>query len=244
MILLLTGCINPNGMAYTTLSDQEERKSQYVKAIRYYLSKTKYSIVFAENSGTDVSNLFRSEITSGRIECISFNGNQNKERGKGYGECEIIQYALNNSRLINSDKNQRIAKITGRLIVKNISAIIRWHNFLFSPKTVFCSINSNLSFPDSRLIIAPITFFLEFLKVKEYINDFKNYFFEHALCDTIKREETYPYSPFLLMPQIEGVSGSTGEIYKGKPMSLSFALKYLKYALYQRQNFNKLYRHR
>ena len=134
MILLLTGCINPNGMAYTTLSDQEERKNQYISAIRYYLSKTKYPIVFVENSDTDISYLFRSEITSGRMECMSFFGNQNKNLGKGYGECEIIQFALNNSRLINSDMDQRIAKITGRLIVKNISAIIRWHQFPFSKR--------------------------------------------------------------------------------------------------------------
>lgn len=244
MILLLTGCINPNGMAYTTLSDQEERKSQYVSAIRYYLSMTKYPIVFAENSDTDISDLFKSEITSGRMECMSFFGNQNKERGKGYGECEIIQYALANSSLINSDKDQCIAKITGRLIVKNISAIIRWHKFLFSKQTVFFPINSDLSFPDSRLTIAPIVFFQEFLKAKDNINDFRNYYFEHALLDTIKREKKYPYSPFLLIPQIEGVSGSTGEIYKDKPMSISFALKYLKYAIYQRRIFNSLYRHR
>ena len=204
---------------------------------------TKYPIVFAENSNTDISNLFRSEIASGRMEFMSFFGNQNKDHGKGYGECEIIQYALANSRLINSNKDQQIAKITGRLIVKNLSAIIRWHIFLFSKQTVFCSINSDLSFPDSRLIIAPVAFFLEFLKSKEKINDFKNYYFEHALCDTIKREKTYPYSPFLLMPQIEGISGSTGDIYKGIPMSISFTLKYLKYVIYQRQNFYRLYRH-
>lgn len=242
MILLLTGCINPNGMAYTTLSNQEERKMQYVLALRYYLSMTKYSIVFAENSGTDISNLFRSEITSGRMECISFSGNKNKERGKGYGECEIIQYALDNSRLINSDKDQRIVKITGRLIVKNISAIIRLHHFLFHKQTVFCSINSNLSFPDSRLIIAPIPFYRDFLKAKDKINDFKNYYFEHALCDTIKWDIKFPYSPFLIMPQIEGVSGSTGERYKGERMSISFALKYMKYTILQRKIFNKQYR--
>jgi hypothetical protein len=29
MILLLTGCINPSGMSYTTLINPEERKKQY-----------------------------------------------------------------------------------------------------------------------------------------------------------------------------------------------------------------------
>lgn len=242
MILLLTGCINPDGMAYTTLSNQEERREQYILAIHYYLSETNYPIVFAENSNTDISNLFKSEITSGRIECLTFSGNQNKERGKGYGECEIIQYALDNSRLINSVKDQRVVKITGRIIVKNISAIIRCHQYLFSIRTVFCSINSDLSFPDSRIIMAPIAFYREFLKAKEEINDLKGYYFEHALRDTLKQGKTFPYSPFLFMPQIEGISGSTGEVYTEKPMSISFYIRYLKYAISLRKSFNRRYR--
>lgn len=242
MVLLLTGCINPGGMAYTALEDQEERKEQYVSAIRFYLTNTTYPIVFTENSGIDISLLFESEITSGRMECLSFHGNQNKERGKGYGECEIIQYTLDNSRLIKSDKEQCIIKITGRLIVKNILPIIKWHHFIFSLQTVIFSINSELSFPDSRIIIAPITFYKTFLKSKEEINDSKNYYLEHALCDVLKREKGFPYSPFLFMPQIEGISGSTGEVYTEKSISNSFAFRYAKHAIFKRHRFYKLYR--
>ena len=121
MILLLTACINPNGMTMTALSDKEERREQYVKAINYYLKNTKFPIVFTENSGTDISTLFENAIKSGRLEYLSFDGNHAKERGKGYGECEIIQYALKNSTTIQSAKDKRIAKITGRLIIKNIN---------------------------------------------------------------------------------------------------------------------------
>ena len=242
MILLLTGCINPNGMKMTALSNQEERKKQYVEAIHFYLSNTRYSVVFSENSGTDISHLFKKEIQSGRLEYLSFSGNQNKEKGKGYGECEIIQYALNNSKIIHLAKDKRIAKITGRLIIRNINSIARVHSILFPQKTVFCAINSNLSFPDSRFIIAPECFFQTFLKSKETINDTQGYFFEHALCDTIKREKQYPYSPFLLIPQIEGMSGSNGEIYQKEKITISFAIKYLKYTYSQRSSFNRQYR--
>ena len=55
MILLLTGCINPAGMSYTTLINPEERKKQYVDAIHFYLSKTNYPIVFSENSEEKVT---------------------------------------------------------------------------------------------------------------------------------------------------------------------------------------------
>ena len=79
-------------------------------------------------------------------------------------------------------------------------------------------------------------------KSKEEINDKRGYFFEHALCDTIKNEKQFPYSPFFLMPQIEGMSGSNGEIYKKEKISISFAIKYLRYTYAQRRCFNRQYR--
>ncbi len=242
MILLLTGCINPNGMTMTALSNQEERKNQYIEAIHYYLSNTKFPIVFSENSGTDISYLFKNEIKSGRFEYLSFSGNQNKEKGKGYGECEIIQYALSNSKIIHFAKDKRIAKITGRLIIRNINSITWIHSIIFSRKTVLCSINSDLSFPDSRFIIAPDCFYHIFLKSKEIINDSQGYYFEHALYDTLIKEKQFPYTPFLLMPQIEGISGSSGKIYQNEKITISFAVKYLKYAYLQHYRFIRQYR--
>ncbi len=242
MIILLTGCINPQGMAFTTLSDQEERKAQYINAIQYYLSNTSFKIVFSENSGTDISNLFQDSIKSGRMEYLTFHGNLDKKRGKGYGECEIIEYALKNSKLIYSSKEQRIAKITGRLIIKNIKGILRWHNLLFSKQTVFCTINSDLSFTDSRFIVAPISFYEIFLNSKELIDDSIGYYFEHALCDTLKREKFYSYSPFLYKPCIEGISGSTGEIYHGETGDLFYKFRYVKFTLSLQRKFIKLYR--
>ena len=243
MILLLTGCINPNGMSFTALSNLEERKRQYISAIRYYLSNTNFQIVFSENSGTDISPLFQEVIDSGRMEYLTFNGNQDKERGKGYGECEIIEYALKQSKLISSSHDQCIAKITGRLIVRNITSIIKWHHLLFPKRTVFCAINSDLSFPDSRLILAPTSFFQLFLHSKEKINDSKDYYFEHALRDTLIKENTYPYTPFFIMPHIEGISGSTGESYsQHTPHTISFAFRYAKYAFYLRRRFIIEYR--
>ena len=242
MILLLTGCINPDGMAYTALCNVEERKKQYVNAIQFYLSSTNYPIVFTENSGTDISSRFEDSIKQGRLECLTFHGNHHKEKGKGYGECEIIEYALDHSHLIQTAHGLSIAKITGRLIVRNINRIIRLHRFFFSCRTVFCSINSDLSFPDSRLIVAPIDFYRTFLKSKDDINDSKGYFFEHALCDTLKRETNYPYVPFIFMPRIEGSSGSTGAVYVKEAKSWPFTFKYIKYALSQYRRFNKLYR--
>lgn len=240
IVTLLTGCINPDGMAYTALNNIEERQMQYVNAIRFYLKETNYPIVFCENSGTDISYLFQDSIDSGRFECLSFYGNQNKEKGKGYGEAEIIEYALNNSNLIRSVRELLIVKITGRLIVKNIAAITLLHSFIRPRKTVYFAINSNLSFPDSRFIIAPVSFYSIFINTKTNICDSKGYYFEHALLDTIKSETQFIYTPFLLMPRIEGISGTTGELYHTTHNSITFILKYAKYAFIQKKRFNKI----
>ena len=240
MILLLTGCINPNGMVMTALSNQKEREAQYLNAINFYLTSTNYPIVFTENSGTDISHHFGDAIESGRLECLTFQGNHDKKRGKGYGECEIIEYALKNSIIIHSSHDKRIAKITGRLVVRNITTIIRLHSFILPKHTIICSYNSNLSFPDSRFIIASVDFFRTFINNKEAINDSIGYYFEHALSNTIKKDTKHIYSPFFIMPRIEGISGSTGKIYSIMPNSFAFTIRYVKHAIMLKIKFNKL----
>ena len=229
-------------MAYISLNNTEERQKQYVNAILYYLKSTNYPIVFTENSGIDISHLFQDAIDAGRMEYLTFHGNENKEKGKGYGECEIIRYALDNSKIIKSTNEVRIVKITGRLVITNIRSIIFLHRILSSKRTTFCMINSDFSFPDSRIIMAHIDFYRIFLKNQEKINDPRGYFFEHALGDTIKNERKYPFSPFFLHPQIIGISGSTGKEYPVEPSSFAFVFQYAKYAVSQLYIFNKLYR--
>lgn len=227
-------------MSMTALTDQKERKRQYIKAINFYLTSTNYPIVFTDNSGIDISNHFINAIESGRLECLTFLGNLDKKRGKGYGECEIIEFALDNSKIIHSVHDNRIAKITGRLIVRNITSIVRFHCMVLPKESTICAINSDLSFPDTRLIIASVDLYRTFLKSKETIKDSKGYYFEHAFCDIIKKDKKHPFFPFFLMPHIEGLSGSTGEAYDITPNSLTFAIKYARYAISQKCRFNKL----
>lgn len=229
-------------MAFTSLNNIEERKEQYVNAIRHYLTATSFPVVFTENSDTDISSLFHDFIYSERLECLTFQGNQDKEKGKGYGECEIIQYALSHSKYISSCDDVRIAKITGRLIIPNISQVVNLHQLFSSKRTTFCMINSDFTFPDSRIILAHKAFYATFLGYQERVDDSKGYFFEHALCDIIKENCEFPFSPFFIQPQIIGMSGSTGKLYQSEPSSCSFTFRYAKYAVSQLRRFNKLYR--
>ena len=227
-VILLTGCINPNGMPFTQLTDICERQKQYVDAIHFYLNNTDFQIVFCENSNTNIQFLFKNEQR--RLEILTYAGNQNKRRGKGYGEVEIIEYALCNSSFIKDDCV--IIKITGRLIVRNINEIIT-HKFPLQKKnSIICSFNSDLKYADSRIFYAPVSFFKSFINHKYEINDSKNIFFEHVLSQQILMNNNSAY-PFWEEPSIIGVSGSTGKVYCGKDTTPHHLRRYRIFVLEQ-----------
>src|SRR5215217_4279349 len=123
-LILLTGCINPNGMTFTKLQDPEKRKSQYLDSIRYYLNHTENLIVFVENSGTDISEEFQNSEDKKRLEIITFFGNNfDRHIGKGYGEMMILKHAFQHSVLIQECVS--IFKITGRYKLLNIKSILK-----------------------------------------------------------------------------------------------------------------------
>ena len=206
-ILLLTGCINPNGMPFTQLTNTSERQKQYVDAIHYYINQTNIHIVFCENSSTDISPLFNNAYD--RLEILTFMGHQDKQRGKGYGEAEIIEYALRNSSFIHKD--YIIIKITGRLIVNNIRQII--DSLKYEEDFVTCLFHSDLKFADSRIFCGTTAFYKEFLKNKKRMNDSEGIFFEHVLTSTVL-ESSLRFIPFTVEPIITGISGTTGEKYQ------------------------------
>src|SRR5574344_865877 len=236
-VILLTACINPDGMAFTKLTDSGERKRQYLEALNYYATNTSLPIVFAENSNTDIS-LFLNPLPNNNIEILTFDGNHDKIHGKGYGEAEIIEYAVKNSKYI--DKTTCIIKITGRLIINNIKQLIRQLNLGILPSSsIICSLNSDFTFADSRIIIAPCTFYQLFLKNKDLIDDNKGVYFENVLCTTLKEQCTYSYFPFLVEPQVVGISGSLGIRYDEDNQSIRFKLNYLIYRLQQQRTLTE-----
>lgn len=240
-ILLLTGCINPNGMPFTSLTDNSVRKEQYIKAINYYIHNTDFPIVFVENSNTDISNIFKPVISSNRIEVLTFCGNNNKNKGKGYGEAEIIEYALNNSQFITlSNRRCAVVKITGRLIVENLKDIINKHFIFQTHNSIVVSYNTAFTLADSRVIIAPLNFYISFLENKEQINDSNKKYFESVLSDSIKRSKNFHYYPFFVEPQITGQSGSTGEEYFPYKENIKRRIIYLIHSTTLLLRYNKL----
>ena len=108
----------------TYLTDVSERLKQYIECIEFYLCKTSINkIVFCENSNYKFDSRALYELAKKNnklLEILQFNGNYSQivDRGKGYGEGEIIEYALQNSKLFLQSKY--FVKVTGRLDRKSV----------------------------------------------------------------------------------------------------------------------------
>lgn len=224
---MLTACINPNSMSYTSLQDSGIRRQQYAEAIKFYLKHTDYKIVFCNNSGydKDLSDAVPSE--SGRLELIFFEGNNyNKEFGKGYGEYNIIRYAFQNSSFLQSA--DYIVKITGRLIINNLTRACTINLLLFCKKN-HVHVNNEImwdGYYDSRCVMAPKRFLIKYIDAENTINDSIGYWFENDLYDKI-HDSNYKAIPFLVPLQISGISGSSCITYDNE-MS---CLRYIKHII-------------
>lgn len=211
LVILLTGCINPNGMSFTELQNPDIRKAQYIEAIKFYLKNTDNAIVFVENSGNDISSEFLYQ--DDRLEIITFSGNDyDKALGKGYGEMLILKYAFENSHFIK--RSSAICKITGRYKVLNVKHILQ--SYLESDCDVMVDLTRRMKYADSRIFIADKHFFLDFLfKNIDLINDSTGFYFEHALNYAVLHSimNNYSYLPLKYKARIVGQSGSNDYYY-------------------------------
>ncbi|PTX44077.1 hypothetical protein C8P64_0047 [Christiangramia gaetbulicola] len=211
LVILLTGTITPNSKTTLSVKDPKIRLTQYMEALQFYIEKTKSRIVFVENSGTDF-NVFP-KITD-RIEYLSFKSPPEKiERGKGFKELQIIEYALNNSEFIkNADA---IIKITGRLKVLNINQIIiqflrlrsKSKNLVYADPFAFGNM-------DARCFVFTLDFWTFLKDAGVNINVHHN--FELTLWDAISNyieKDQHKFKAIKVPLRIQGVSGSFGNEY-------------------------------
>ncbi|ATA89050.1 hypothetical protein CGC58_04560 [Capnocytophaga stomatis] len=217
-VLLLTGAINieKNEVPFTKLKQTQERLRQYLNSIEYAIDnyETVSHIIFCENTlyEYDYSELQqKAKVKNKILEVLSFQGDfqKVKQQGKGYGEGEIIQYVLTHSKSV--QEVDFFYKLTGRVLVKNFDYIHRkskspthftTYHFLDKGKsnyvtTVFYKISKSLY--NEKL-----------LNAHKSVQDHKGKFLEVVFYDNLKEEKI---KNFPIIPQLLGVSGSTGKGY-------------------------------
>lgn len=219
-VILLTACVNPNGMSFTKLQNSEERKRQYIEALHFYLENTSCRVIFVENTNTDFSQLFQQYIDNGQLEYLTFDGNAYpRELGKGFGEGKIIEYAILHSRFF--AECSYVVKITGRLIVANIKSIVNSVILKFTKKCVrfnFCSD----ALVGSVCFVCPKEWLMACAENKfGQINDKNNIYMEHVLYNHLLEEKSYLVVPFLNPLKVKGISGTHNRPYEVKPAYLN-----------------------
>jgi hypothetical protein len=129
-ILLLTSTIRPKpDQPQLTLIDPEQRIADYSKALRFQARLLEQGvidrIVYVDNSGFDL-NALASRFPSSSIEWVSFYDlDYDASYHRGYGEFRLIDQAFRKSETLSSmTLEDRVWKVTGRYIVKNLRAVI------------------------------------------------------------------------------------------------------------------------
>ena len=211
-VLLITGCIDPNpNVPFLEIKNAENRRQQYIESIRYYIKETNIrKIVYCDNSKAliddEISNLAKRYLKE--FEWLSFKGDSVKAvtQGKGYGEGEIIEYALENSKQLQN--SEYFIKVTGRVIVRNIDFLITFMNehrmyfFRNSPTNV-----------DTKLYGVPVeSYKKDFLTLYKEVDDKNKKYLENLFSEQIIRNHLTPHS-FVVFPNARGISGSTGKSY-------------------------------
>lgn len=173
--------------------------------------------VICDGSGFDFSPLIREHFPGLNIECIFFMNDPAliAKHGKGFGEGEIIRYALLHSEFLkNSDW---FAKCTAKLWVDNFLACVKEWNGQFLCKAFFANAYSfkptSLEYIDTRFYIITKDF---------YLNNFSDIYINLGINDGssieiefLKKLRRLNLKNFLFRtdPIVSGVGGGSGKYY-------------------------------
>ena len=216
--VLLTSCITVSDHS-VSLKDEESRIHHTLESIKKWLSNSSaMKIVTCDGSSFDLSDIVKAAFPGANIECLNFRNSANLVAlyGKGYGEGEIVKYALANSKHL--AECDYFAKCTGKLWVENYAECLAGWNGRLLCHGVF---NDVFSFRKTHFRQIDTRFFIVH---KEFYNDtFSSAYLrlthgqrlsieDHFL--EIVREKNLEGILFSVPPVICGVGGGNGFYYK------------------------------
>lgn len=214
--LLITSYINAEHSTTVELKDSAERLRLTMNAIEAWLKMDpSLSIVVCDGSNSNQRDLIKRRFPKSQIEWISFQNSTDlvEKYGKGYGEGEIISYALEHSNIL---KNQDVfMKCTAKLWVKDYQKIIQKFPGHFLAKAFFKNVltfkPTELEYIDTRFFVSSKVFFYE--QVLPSYKKSKGVSIELTLKDKLIENKNKGFlinSPMI----IEGVGGGIGKAYK------------------------------
>ena len=227
--ILITSSVIPHDQT-VKLKDPESRIFHTIEALDQWMRiHPNGSFVLCDGSGYDFKELVSARFPLANIECLSFLNDSElvKFHGKGYGEGEIIKYALEHSRLLNDADS--FIKCTGKLWVDNFWDCIKntESNFLCQAyfTNVFSLKKTTLKYIDTRFYFFKKDFYCRhFLNAHQGLSISSGYGIEESFLD-IAIKNSFTRFLFNYPVRILGVGGGSGSYYR------STARRYLKDAL-------------
>jgi len=207
--LLVTSAIKPSA-SFTALEEPRVRLEATLLALEEWIKMGVSDLVICDGSNFDIESSFLKRFGSSnalRVEFITFNNDAKMvaERGKGYGEGQIVAEALSRSELIK--EKGAFAKCTGKFWVKNAREVIKKFNTPFKAD-VFGVLS--IRYVDTRFYLAELDFYDRWLKDSYLnVNDDAGYWIEHAFLERLKESGI---KGWISRPAIwtEGLSGTKG----------------------------------
>lgn len=201
------------------LKDQELRIFHTLESLKRWSEIAPDSkFVLCDGSGFNFSDLVRKELPNLNIECLFFFNDAEliQVRGKGFGEGEIIRYALDHSRYLK--ESEWFAKCTAKLWVNNFQDCIQEWNGRFLCKAYFSNVFSfkkvRLEYIDTRFYLAQKLVYETYfssahlsVKIDTGVGIEENFLgvvHQHGLQKILFRN----------LPEVSGVGGGSGKYYK------------------------------
>ena len=218
-VLLITSCINITDED-VVLRSPEKRIFHTLEAIEQWLKLApNIPIVVCDGSSFDFTNILRENFPLSHFECLYFQNNiaKVKLQGKGYGEGEIINFALENSQLLG--EADYFIKCTGKLWVENIQDCLNNYRGFFQAKAYFTHVFSPwnriiFEYIDTRFFITQKDYYKKyFMNAYQFVGLSDARSIEHVFRDIVLENHLCAVL-FKINPVIAGVGGGHGQYYK------------------------------
>ncbi len=227
--ILITAALKVHAR-HTELTSIETRKKLYADALLRWVCNTPLnSFVFCDNSNALTDDftkpiLEKATLLHKTVEFIQFGGSHDliKKQGKGFGEGELVDYALTNSELLRNSNG--FYKITGKLFIDNFNALHPKMDYTQNYMRRDTAKIEGTVAVDSRFFYMQKKFYKKHIqKLYKNVDDDKGIYIERLIYKLLLPLNAV--NNFPVLPNITGVSGSTGESYAQEKFITTFRRK-------------------
>ena len=217
--ILITSSITPHDTD-VQLADPQKRLFHAIESITHWLRVAPDSnFVLCDGSNFDFGPLMREHFPDAEIESLFFENDSATviSHGRGYGEGEIVKYALNHSTFLSESSS--FAKCSSKLWVENYKKCLKeWRGeCLFSgvfKNTFSLSKRTEMVQVDTRFYIVDSAFYRKnLMDAHHHIGQSPGFGLEDSFFKTLQIIQKDGYL-FSTSPIIRGVGGGTGKYYK------------------------------